>query len=74
EEGSLLVTNERHKNCLVLAGEALSKAVENLDKGEPLELVAEDIRSALIALEEIVGKTYSEDLLGRIFSTFCIGK
>jgi tRNA modification GTPase len=40
----------------------------------PTELVASELRIALNAMEELVGKTYTEDILGRIFSKFCIGK
>jgi tRNA modification GTPase len=40
----------------------------------PLSILSTDIRDALAALDEIVGKTFNEDILGRIFSKFCIGK
>ncbi|MEI8210086.1 MAG: hypothetical protein WCG16_12825, partial [Methylococcales bacterium] len=38
------------------------------------ELVAEDLRQAQMSLSEITGKVTSDDLLGKIFSSFCIGK
>ena len=38
------------------------------------EFVALELRTALGALSDIVGVTYTEDILGRIFSKFCIGK
>jgi len=73
-EASGIVTNERHKNCLKRATAALQNALEALSKHMPVEIVSAEIRLALVALEEIVGKTYTEDILGRIFSKFCIGK
>ena len=49
-----------------------AEAVESRTLALPI-LVA-DIREALSSLDEIVGKTYTEDILGRIFSKFCVGK
>ena len=60
--------------------EALSSAAAHLDNAEAclatvgLELLAEELRLAHDALGEIVGKTSADDLLGRIFGEFCIGK
>jgi tRNA modification GTPase len=68
------VTNERHYECLRRAHEAIEIASESLDSSAPFEIVSAELRRGLTALEELVGKTYTEDLLGRIFSKFCIGK
>lgn len=73
EGGSTAVTNERQRACLVAADEHLSAALSNTE-GLGEEIIAHHIRLALAALEELVGKTYTDDLLGRIFSQFCIGK
>jgi tRNA modification GTPase len=54
--------------------EAAGRALEALRAGLHLELVALDLRIAVNAVGEIVGKTYTEDLLDAIFSQFCIGK
>lgn len=72
-EASHVVTNERQKSCLERASAALNRALEAFDH-LPAELLSVEVRLALSALEEIVGKTYTEDILGRIFSKFCIGK
>ncbi len=72
--GSLLVTNERHFSALKQAQAALKDASEELKKKAPAELISLQIRSALGALEDIIGVTHTEDILGRIFSKFCIGK
>jgi tRNA modification GTPase len=54
--------------------EALSRALEGLKAGLSSELVAMDVRQALHYLGEITGEVTNEDLLGNIFSRFCIGK
>ena len=73
-ETNNVVTNERHRNCLVRAEQALKSARAAIAASMPLEIISIELRSALSALEELVGKTYTEDILGRIFSRFCIGK
>jgi tRNA modification GTPase len=70
-----VITNERHRDCLQRAEMSLSSCVDGIQsRGTPPSILATDIKDALTALDEIVGKTYTEDILGRIFSKFCIGK
>jgi tRNA modification GTPase len=70
-----VITNERHRDCLRRAEAALSSCIEGAQaRGVPLTILVADLKEALAALDEIVGKTYTEDILGRIFSKFCIGK
>jgi tRNA modification GTPase len=70
-----VITNERHRDCLQRAEAALSSCVDGIQaRTSPPSILATDIKEALTALDEIVGKTYTEDILGRIFSKFCIGK
>lgn len=69
-----VVTNERHRECLVRARSAIDTALESIAKKMPAEIVSVDVRQVLTALDQIVGRTYTEDILGRIFSKFCIGK
>ena len=71
---SNVLTNERQFTCLERALQAVERAVDGLENKSPLEIVSDDVRQGLAALEEMVGKTYTEDILGRIFSKFCIGK
>lgn len=71
---SAIVTNERHLNCFLRASKALDLAEDAMKKKLPVEVTVGELRVALSALDEIVGKTYNEDILGRIFSRFCIGK
>ncbi len=55
-------------------GEALGRAIDILDDGAGDELIAADLHLALDELGQVVGAIYTEDLLDRIFSRFCIGK
>ncbi len=61
----------RHLNAISHAKEALFQGSHHLLEGE---LLAEDLRTAQIALNEITGEFTTDDLLGKIFSSFCIGK
>ena len=69
------LARERHLDALRDAGLQLASAVRHFAVPKPpLELVAEDLRSAHTALAAITGEYTSDDLLGAIFSRFCIGK
>lgn len=68
------VARQRHLKSLDSARKCLNKAASNLSEHSPLELVAEDLRLAQRALGAITGEFSSDDLLGEIFSSFCIGK
>jgi tRNA modification GTPase len=68
-----LALNARHLAALGEAAEALERVAESIDKIGP-EVVAMELREALEALGRIVGQVSPDDLLGRIFATFCIGK
>jgi tRNA modification GTPase len=64
-------TRLRHK---ALLDEAVTRLRRALDETEALELAAEDVRLASRALDRITGRIDPEEVLGKIFSTFCIGK
>ena len=66
--------NTRHRDCLLKAKGHLGAAISLLESGEPPELVAVELRSALGDVGEIVGEAGTEEILGKIFSSFCIGK
>jgi tRNA modification GTPase len=75
EAGMLQVMiNSRHQEALGRAREATLRTIEALRTDVSLELVALDLRIAVNAVGEIVGKTTTEDLLDSIFSQFCLGK
>jgi tRNA modification GTPase len=73
-ESNLAVTNLRHKTALTGGERAMGDASAALAQQKPLELVAVALQAAREDLEELVGLVHSEDILERIFSTFCIGK
>ncbi|MFM7100459.1 MAG: tRNA uridine-5-carboxymethylaminomethyl(34) synthesis GTPase MnmE [Verrucomicrobiota bacterium] len=66
--------NARHHDALRRAEEALARCATALERGEPPDLAALDLRLGVQAVGEVVGRTTTEDLLDRIFSTFCLGK
>ena len=67
-----LALNARHEREIAAARAALSRARDGLGAGD--EITALDLRDALDALGRVLGTVTPDDLLGRIFSTFCIGK
>ena len=69
-----VMINSRHQDALNRARAATVRAVDALGENQALELAALDLRIAVNAVGEIVGKTTTEDLLDVIFSQFCIGK
>jgi len=71
---SVTVTNVRHRDALRRAGESLGQALESVQCGAAGELVSIDMRAAAEALGEITGAITTDEILGRIFSEFCIGK
>ncbi len=71
---SLAAINARHQACLTRADDALAAATTALRADVEPEFISLDLRAALDAVGEIVGRIDSEDILGKIFSSFCIGK
>jgi tRNA modification GTPase len=70
----LFSARRRHLDALARAGRCLAAGLETHRAHHGLELFAEDLRQAQRALDEITGQFTPDDLLGQIFSTFCIGK
>ncbi len=66
--------NVRHQACLQRARTALAAGRDALARGISAEFAALDLRAALEAVGEVIGTVDTEEILGRIFSTFCIGK
>ncbi len=69
-----VMINSRHQDALNRAHAAVLRTIDALRGNATLELVALDLRIAVAAVGEIVGKTTTEDLLDSIFGQFCIGK
>jgi tRNA modification GTPase len=69
-----VLLNQRHYLLLKKASEELRNAKRSLLQGAGNELVADDLRRAVKTLGEIIGESFSQDVLNNIFSKFCIGK
>lgn len=74
QPGDIVVSNARHYEALSKALEATIRADEGLSNGLASDLVAQDIREVLYYLSEITGEIATNEILGNIFSKFCIGK
>ncbi|MEP7245742.1 MAG: tRNA uridine-5-carboxymethylaminomethyl(34) synthesis GTPase MnmE, partial [Gammaproteobacteria bacterium] len=73
-EAGTVSARKRHVDALVRARACVEEGARQLTERRAGELVAEELRAAQQALGEITGDFTTEDLLGRIFSSFCIGK
>lgn len=73
EEG-IYLARRRHLQALAQVNKSLQDAATALSASRAGELVAEDLRLAQLSLNEITGEFTADDLLGKIFSSFCIGK
>ena len=74
QENQAFMARRRHVDALLRAQKCLLQAMHTFDGTRSGELMAEDLREAQRFLNEITGEFTSEDLLGKIFSNFCIGK
>ncbi|MCM8783939.1 MAG: tRNA uridine-5-carboxymethylaminomethyl(34) synthesis GTPase MnmE [Candidatus Omnitrophica bacterium] len=74
EPERVMVSNLRHIQTLREAEDLIQEAINALEKNLSYEFISQNIKEALICFDEIIGKNFSEDLLEKIFSEFCIGK
>ena len=68
------ISNARELSLVKKALDVVSESIDNLNATLPFEIVADDLRVSYVALGEIIGETYNEDILDEIFSKFCVGK
>jgi tRNA modification GTPase len=68
------LTRERHRDALGRAGEALEDARPHLGRHGDVVLVAHHVRRATLALDELIGAVDVEEVLARVFASFCVGK
>lgn len=73
-EQDVIITNLRHYESMQLALHAIRTAQYNLNNGYPSDIIAEDIRTCLHHIGNITGEITTDEVLGNIFSKFCIGK
>ena len=69
-----LITNVRHKNAITKARKSIEKALETIQKGLPIDLIAIPVKEALESIGEITGENASESIIEEIFARFCLGK
>ena len=74
DESALVIESERQKENLLRAVQALEDAKDAVEASLPLDLVSLDIQEALEALGELTGEVTTDDILDRIFGSFCVGK
>ena len=74
DPNAVIVTNARHYDALLHAGEAIRRALGGLRSGISGDFVSQDIRECMHYLGEITGEITTHEILGSIFSRFCIGK
>ncbi|WP_096467589.1 tRNA uridine-5-carboxymethylaminomethyl(34) synthesis GTPase MnmE [Aneurinibacillus soli] len=68
------VSNARHIQLLREASQVIGEAIEAVEGGLPVDMVAFDIRRTWELLGEVIGDTVSDDLISQIFAQFCLGK
>ncbi|MCL4496660.1 MAG: 50S ribosome-binding GTPase, partial [Deltaproteobacteria bacterium] len=68
------ITTIRQKTLLEKSHDLLQKGILKYKNSEPLELISIDLREAACYLDEIIGGVTNEDILGKLFKEFCIGK
>lgn len=73
EAEDVVITNERHFNILNSAKDSLESAIEAFETAD-LDCVTIDIKAAWDSLGEITGVTVTEEIIGSMFETFCLGK
>lgn len=74
ERDDVLITDARHHAAVRQAIDQMADARELIIRGELEEIILLRLHAALTALGEITGETLTDDILGQIFSTFCVGK
>lgn len=74
KSGDIIITNVRHYEALLHVSDSLERVVRGLNESLPEDLIALDIRQAIHYLGEITGLITTDEILGTIFSKFCIGK
>ncbi len=67
-------TNQRQQDCLRKARESLVMSLDGAKRGELQDMISIDLKSALLALDEITGEVITDEILNNIFDHFCIGK
>lgn len=73
-EDTEFITNKRQQSCLINCKDSLERALFAAQNEELQDMIYIDLKSALLALDEITGEVITDDILNNIFDHFCIGK
>lgn len=73
-QNDIIVTNIRHYEALSRALESIHRVQEGMDQDLSGDLVSEDLRQCIYELSDIIGEVTTDEVLGIIFSKFCVGK
>ncbi len=73
-DGELIAINTRHRDLIRKANDALQKAINTINDGMPLDIIAIYIKDILEELGKITGESVTDDIINEIFSKFCLGK
>ena len=68
------IANERQRNCVTKAEELVSRAIENIESGAPLDTTGFLLETALDVLYQLSGKSASAEIVNEVFKNFCVGK
>jgi tRNA modification GTPase len=74
QNDALVTINMRHRDALERGRDALADFERDAAAGEPPEILAADLRAALVAVGEVSGENVAEEILDAVFARFCIGK
>ena len=74
DDGGETVINERHKEALSGALESINSALKTLEDGMPSDMTFVDIEDAVSKLGAVTGMSVGEEIVDRIFHSFCVGK
>lgn len=72
--GEVYITNQRQKDALCKAENAIARAIKSTETAMPYDLLFIDLEDAIAALGEITGETVQEEIIDQVFSRFCVGK
>ena len=74
QNSEIVITNMRHKECLMEASDSLAMVIRSLEDHMPEDFYSIDLMSAYTSLGLIIGEEVEDDLLTEIFTNFCLGK
>jgi len=73
-DNEVLLANSRHYECLKQASALIQQAVDSLIEGTGAEFVSLELKSALMRLQDMLGKRFDDQVMDRVFKEFCVGK